>query len=116
MVSILNKNLKDTNKLKQELTKILGVGIWKAKQICAILGLNPNIRVNEISLQNIDQLNNLININHYTGSELQKLIKEDVARLIRIGTYKGFRHIQKLPVRGQRTHTNAKTVKKFTRY
>ena len=50
MVSILNKNLKDTNKLKQELTKILGVGIWKAKQICAILGLNPNIRVNEISL------------------------------------------------------------------
>jgi small subunit ribosomal protein S13 len=116
MVSILNKNLKDTNKLKQELTKILGVGIWKSKQICAILGLNPNIRVNEISLQNIDQLNNLININHYTGSELQKLTKEDVARLIRIGTYKGFRHIQKLPVRGQRTHTNAKTVKKFTRY
>jgi small subunit ribosomal protein S13 len=116
MVSILNKNLKDTNKLKQELTKILGVGIWKAKQICAILGLNPNITVKEISLQNIDQLTNLININHYTGSELQKLTKEDVARLIRIGTYKGFRHIQKLPVRGQRTHTNAKTVKKFTRY
>lgn len=68
MVSILSKNLKDTNKLKQELTRILGVGIWKSKQICAILGLNPNIRVNEISLQNIDQLNNLININHYTGS------------------------------------------------
>jgi small subunit ribosomal protein S13 len=116
MVSILNKNLKDTNKLKQELKQIFGIGIWKSNQICAILGLNPNIRVNEISLQNIDQLSNLININHYTGSELQKLTKEDVARLIRIGTYKGFRHIQKLPVRGQRTHTNAKTVKKFTRF
>jgi len=116
MVSILNKNLKDTNKLKQELKKIFGIGIWKAHQICAILGLNPNVRVNEISFQNIDQLGNLININHYTGSELQKLTKEEVARLIRIGTYRGFRHIQKLPVRGQRTHTNAKTVKKFTRF
>jgi len=113
MVFILNKNLKDTNKLKNELKKIFGIGIWKANQICAILGLNPNIRVNEISLQDIDQLSNLININHYTGSELKKLTEQDVTRIIRIGTHKGLRHTQKLPVRGQRTHTNAKTAKKF---
>lgn len=116
MVSILNKNLKDTNKLKQELKKIFGIGVWKANQICAILGLDPNMRVNEISLQNLDQLSNLINVNYYTGSELQKLTKEDVGRLVRIGTYRGFRHIQRLPVRGQRTHTNAKTAKKFIRF
>jgi hypothetical protein len=57
----------------------------------------------------------LINTHHYTGSELQHITKEDVAQFIRIGTSKGFRHIKKLPVRGQRTLTNANTFKKNSR-
>lgn len=112
MVYIFNTSLRDNKKIRQELQEVMGIGKLKANQICDKLGLNPNLRVNQLSLTQTDMLIKSVNQSYYIGSELKKMIKDDVKRLVRIGCYRGFRHVQKLPVRGQRTHTNAKTVKK----
>lgn len=113
MVYILNTSLRDSKKIRQELREVVGIGKLKANQICDKLGLNPNLRVDQLSLTQTDSLVRLVNQNYYIGSELKKIIKDDIKRLVRIGCYRGFRHVQKLPVRGQRTHTNAKTVKRL---
>lgn len=115
MVTIFRKNLKKTKVLRYELTKIEGVGKLRANQICDYLGLNPRLRVQQLGRSQLDSILSLLQNHFYTGPELIKIVCQDVQRLIQLGSYRGIRHRQKLPVRGQRTHTNAKTAKKFLR-
>jgi len=115
MVSIFRKNLKKTQRLRQELTRIEGVGAWRANSICDSLGLNPNLLVKDLSRSNLDQILYRLQNHFFTGPELKKMVYSDVTRLVQLGSYRGVRHRKRLPVRGQRTHTNSKTARKFLR-
>jgi small subunit ribosomal protein S13 len=110
----LGSNLIFSQKVKIALTKICGVGSKKALQICDQLGLSDNIKVGQLSKFQLDQITNIISHHYFIDSELRRVIQTDIKRLISIGSYRGFRHNEGLPLRGQRTHTNAKTCRKIT--
>jgi small subunit ribosomal protein S13 len=115
MVYILNTSIKDDKKLKIALQKIFGIGKFKSYQICDQLGMNYDMRLKSLTNIQIEKLVQYINYNYIYGSELKRLVGKNIQRLIRIASYRGFRHIGKLPVRGQRTHSNAKTSRKLKR-
>ena len=110
MVYILNKNLKDSQKIRVALQDI---GEFLSNQICDQLGFSHFTRVDNLTSFQKDQLIRIINQYYFTGSELRRVITQDLKRLIDIGCYRGFRHALHLPVRGQRTKTNARSRRKL---
>lgn len=104
MIYILQKNLQNTKKLHIALQEIFGIGQFLAQHICDQLGSSKYTRVEQLTGPQIDQLIRIITQYSITGPDLQRLMTNDIKRLSRIGAYRGIRHIQKLPVRGQRTH------------
>lgn len=104
MIYILQKNLQNKKKLHSALQEIYGLGQFLAHHICDQLGCSQYTRVEQLSGSQIDQLIRIITQHLITGPDLQRLMANDIKRLTRIGAYRGIRHIQKLPVRGQRTH------------
>ena len=104
MVYILNKNLPNKKKLFLALQEIYGIGPFLAQQICDQLGLSSYTLTEELTQSQIDTLVRIINNNSITGSDLKRILQQDIKRLSTIGSYRGIRHIQNLPVRGQRTH------------
>jgi small subunit ribosomal protein S13 len=94
------------------LTYIYGIGTTSAEKICNKLKINLNLRTNQVSEEKLAQVRSLME-KEFTVLEgdLRRKISSDIKRLIDIGCYRGIRHVKKLPVRGQRTHTNAKTRK-----
>ena len=113
MVYILNKNLKDSQKIRTALQNIYGIGKFLSNQICDQLGFSESTRVDNLTSFQKDQLIRIINQYYFTGSELRRMIMLDVKRLTDIGSYRGFRHALFLPVRGQRTKTNARSSRKL---
>lgn len=113
MVYILNKNLKDSQKIRVALQDIYGIGEFLSNQICDQLGFSDFTRVDNLTSFQKDQLIRIINQYYFTGSELRRVITQDLKRLIDIGCYRGFRHAIHLPVRGQRTKTNARSRRKL---
>ena len=113
MIYILNNNFKDSHKIRIALQSIFGIGSFLSNQICDQLGLSQQFRVNNLTSSQIDQLIRVVNQYYFTGSELKRIIGQDIKRLTQIGSYRGFRHILCLPVRGQRTKTNSRSVRKF---
>lgn len=113
MVYIFNTNIKNEKKINKALYKIYGIGKNLNLQICDLLGISSNIRVKQLKNLQIEDLIFLINQNYIFGSELKRKSRQNIKRLIKIASYRGFRHIQGLPVRGQRTHTNSQTIRKF---
>jgi small subunit ribosomal protein S13 len=112
MIYILNNNLKDSQKIRNALQNIFGIGFFFSNQICDQLGFSQNLRVQNLSSLQIDQLIRIVNQYYYTGSELKRLVDQDIKRLNQIGCYRGFRHALSLPVRGQRTKTNSRSIRK----
>jgi len=112
MSFILGTRYVPTKKIRVALTQIFGIGSNKANQICDQLGLSDIYKVNQCSKTQIDQIIKLLSQNHLIDSELVRIIQSDMKRKIFIGCYKGLRHNQGLPLRGQRTHTNAKTSRR----
>ena len=113
MVYILNKNLKDSQKIRIALQDIYGIGKFLSHQICDQLGFSEFTRVENLTSFQKDQLVRIIHQYYFTGSELRRIIQQDILRFINIGSYKGFRHASNLPSRGQRTKTNARSRRKF---
>jgi small subunit ribosomal protein S13 len=109
MVYILNTKLKNEKKIEFALSQIFGISLNLAKQICGQLGFSCDTRISKLSNSQIDELSQIISQYYFIGPELKKNIKLNIQRLIRIGCYRGFRHTESLPVRGQRTHGNART-------
>jgi len=109
---IFNQNLRPLEKIRFELQKIYGIGKCQSNMICDSLGLSEKTLVKDVSRLTYIKLQRLIQRELIIGADLKREIKENIQRHIVIGSYKGFRHVQKLPVRGQRTKTNAKTRKK----
>lgn len=97
----------------QSLQYTFGVGKVIAKLVCAELGINPNTPINAISRYHRQKLFEQIERDFFVDMELKRLMQQDIKRCIHIGCYRGLRHHDKLPCRGQRTHTNARTTKRI---
>jgi len=93
------------------LTYIYGIGPTSAKQICHKLDLDPNLRVKDLSEDESIKIRNIIENEYKVEGSLRGEISYNIKRLMDIGCYRGTRHKRKLPVRGQRTSTNARTRK-----
>lgn len=96
-------------------TKMDGIGPKKAIQLCYRLGISGNIKMNELTKYQIDQIEQMIAQDHVVHWELKRGERADIERLISISCYRGIRHQDGLPLRGQRTHTNARTARKQIR-
>lgn len=93
------------------LTYIYGIGETLGKKICADLNLNPQMRARELSEEQIGRVNAHIEENAVVEGQLRQQVLQNINRLKKIQCYRGIRHIKGLPVRGQRTRTNARTRK-----
>jgi len=113
MVYILSVNLKNTKSVIHELAKLYGIGKYQSKKLCNLLNFGTNIYVSDLNQTNLYSLLKQIEQNNIlVERELQEFNHQMIAQLVKIKCYKGIRHIFKLPVRGQRTRTNANTRKK----
>ena len=93
------------------LTYIYGVGKTRAEETLAATGIDPNIRVKDLSDEQLVQLRDHIEGSYKVEGDLRREVAADIRRKVEIGSYEGLRHRRGLPVRGQRTKTNARTRK-----
>jgi small subunit ribosomal protein S13 len=93
------------------LTYIHGIGRTTAVKICEACGITPERRVNELSDDEVTRIRDLIDQEFTVEGELRRNVSMNIKRLMDLGCYRGLRHRRGLPVRGQRTHTNARTRK-----
>jgi small subunit ribosomal protein S13 len=98
-------------RLEISLTYIFGIGRTTAAQICEGTGIDPNTRVRDLTEIEVSQLRTWIDANVRVEGDLRREVSQDIKRKMEIGSYQGIRHRRGLPVRGQRTHTNARTRK-----
>jgi small subunit ribosomal protein S13 len=98
-------------RLEIALTYIFGVGRTTAQQVCVALGIDKNTRVRNLTDEEVNRIRTYIDANVKTEGDLRREISQDIKRKMEIGCYQGLRHRKGLPVRGQRTHTNARTRK-----
>ncbi len=112
MIYILNTKLKDQKKIGKALCEIYGIGDQLSNQICDDLGISTDVKVNDLSPSHIDLLSQTIPQTYLIGAELQGETRKSKERLVLVSSYRGIRHSQGLPSRGQRTHGNAQTARK----
>lgn len=111
MVRIAGVELEKNKRLIFALPKIYGIGLSLAKKICAETKIDPFKKTDELTAQEISKIEKYIEANFNIEGELRREIKENIKRLINIQCHRGLRHQKGLPVRGQRTRTNARTRK-----
>ncbi|QJC38592.1 30S ribosomal protein S13 [Enterobacteriaceae endosymbiont of Donacia fulgens] len=115
MVRIAGVNIPDNKRTIIALKYIYGIGKSHAAHICKITNISQNIKINQLTEDKIDLLRNIISKFKVEG-DLRRSINLNIKRLIDLSCYRGLRHKKGLPVRGQRTKTNAHTRKKFYKY
>lgn len=93
------------------LTYLYGIGRTTAAKLCEQAGIDPTIRAKDLTDDEVMRLTNLIENNHMVEGQLRRQIQENIKRLKEIRCYRGLRHVRSLPLRGQRTRTNARTRK-----
>lgn len=113
MVYLLNTNINEKKKLGIALQKIYGLGEYQCFQICDSLGISTEKRIKQLSSVEFEKLTQFITQNYEIGLDVKRSILQNVQRFVKIGSYRGFRHTEGLPVRGQRTHGNSRTVRKL---
>ena len=111
MARIAGVNIPTTKRVVIGLTYIFGIGPAKAQQICTQLSIPPERRVNEMSDDEVLKVRELIDRDYRVEGDLRRELAMNIKRLMDLGSYRGLRHRRGLPVRGQRTHTNARTRK-----
>ncbi|MGR3973666.1 MAG: 30S ribosomal protein S13 [Candidatus Rhabdochlamydia sp.] len=111
MPRIIGIDVPDNKRLEIALTYIYGVGDKLSSQIIAKLGLNPSMRAHQLSEDDIARINALLQKEYVVEGDLRRQVQNNIKRLISIHCYRGSRHRLGLPVRGQRTRTNARTRK-----
>lgn len=111
-VYLLNRSFSSKKNIRQALQNIRGLGTFYSGQICDLLGIGPNMAFADISNKHFKRLQRLVQAKYFTGQDLENLIRQDVQRYVTIGSVRGIRHTLGLPVRGQRTRTNAQTCRK----
>jgi len=111
MARIAGVDLPRNKRIEIALTYIFGIGRSRAKKILEATGVDPDIRTKDLTEEDVNKIRRFIDENYKVEGELRKEISQNIKRLIEIGCYRGLRHKKGLPVRGQRTRTNARTRK-----
>jgi small subunit ribosomal protein S13 len=111
MARIEGVDLPRNKRVEIGLTYIFGIGPTRAKQIIKATGVNPDIRVKDLSEADTALLRDYIGKSFKVEGDLRREVTMNIKRLIEIGCYRGMRHRRNLPCRGQRTRTNARTCK-----
>jgi len=111
MARVVGVDLPRNKRVEVALTSIYGVGPTRAQRLIERVGIDPSTRVHELTDEQANQLTALIQNEYRVEGELRREVAGNVKRLMEINCYRGQRHKRSLPVRGQRTHTNARTRK-----
>ena len=111
MARIAGVNIPTNKRVPIALTYITGIGKASAETICEAVNVDPSRRVNELSDAEVLSVREFIDANFSVEGDLRREVTMNIKRLMDLGCYRGLRHRRNLPVRGQRTHTNARTRK-----
>ena len=111
MARLVGVDLPRDKRVEIALTYIFGVGRTRAQQTLKETGINPDVRVKDLTDADLVRLRDWIDGNYRTEGDLRREVAADIRRKVEIGSYQGIRHRRGLPVRGQRTKTNARTRK-----
>jgi len=108
---IAGVNIPTKKRVEIALTYIHGIGSTSANSICTKAGIASERRINELTEDELDKLRDIIDADYLVEGDLRRKTSMDIKRYLDLGCLRGLRHRRKLPVRGQRTHTNARTRK-----
>jgi small subunit ribosomal protein S13 len=111
MARISGVDLPRTKRVEIGLTYIYGIGRFRSNEILSAAGVSPDVRVKDLSEDDVRKISRVIEEQGGVEGDLRKEISMNIKRLIEIGSYRGARHRRNLPLRGQRTRTNARTRK-----
>ena len=111
MARITGVDLPRDKRVEIGLTYIFGIGLTTSQQILRETGISPDTRVRDLTEEEVVRLREYIDRNLKVEGDLRREVSQNIKRLMEIGCYRGLRHRRGLPVRGQRTHTNARTRK-----
>lgn len=111
MPRVIGIDIPDNKRLEISLTYIFGIGRRLSNEIIGKLGLDPDMRTHKLTQDDIARINNLLQSEYVVEGDLRRQTQNNIKRLISIHAYRGVRHRLGLPVRGQRTRTNARTRK-----
>ncbi len=111
MPRIIGIDLPREKRIEIALTYIYGIGRSLSNRMLKIAKINPDTKAKDLSDEEVSRLSAIIQKEYKVEGDLRREISQNIKRLIDIGAYRGFRHRRNLPVRGQRTHTNARTRK-----
>ena len=111
MARIAGVNIPTSKKVEIGLTYIHGIGLHTAQKIVAQLGIDPTRRISDLTESETIQIREIIDRDFLVEGDLRRDVAMNIKRLMDLGCYRGLRHRKSLPVRGQRTHTNARTRK-----
>ncbi len=111
MARISGVDLPREKRVEVGLTYVYGIGLPSSKKILAEAGINPDTRVKDLTEDEVQKLREIIDKDYIVEGDLRRNVALDIKRLMEIGCYRGVRHRKGLPVRGQRTKTNARTRK-----
>ena len=108
MARLVGVDLPREKRMEIALTYIYGIGRTRAKESLAATGVDPNLRAKDLTDDQLVKLRDWIEEHYQTEGDLRREVAADIRRKVEIGSYEGVRHRRGLPVRGQRTHTNAR--------
>lgn len=111
MARIAGVDLPRQKRVEVALTYIYGIGETRSNKILGQAGIDPTVRVKDLSEEEVSRIARILEAEGGVEGDLRKDISLNIKRLMEIGSYRGMRHRRNLPVRGQRTHTNARTRK-----
>ena len=111
MARIAGVDLPNEKRVEYGLTYVYGIGVASSRKILAEAGINPDTRVKDLTEDEEKKIREIIDRDYTVEGDLRRQVALDIKRLIEIGCYRGLRHRKGLPVRGQRTKTNARTRK-----
>ena len=111
MARLVGVDLPRDKRLEVALTYVYGIGRSRAKQTLSGTGISPDLRTDQLGDEELVKLRDWIVANYQVEGDLRREVQADIRRKVEIGSYQGIRHRRGLPVRGQRTHTNARTRK-----
>ncbi len=111
MARIEGVDLPRNKRVEVGLTYIFGIGLPRSQRLLSATGVNPDTRIKDLTDSEVNQIREYITQNYKVEGDLRREVQLNIKRLIEIGSYRGLRHRRNLPVRGQRTRTNARTMK-----
>ncbi len=111
MPRIAGVDVPNEKRIDIALTRIYGIGLFRSREILASTRIEPNLRANKLTEDEVSRIAGIIESDYVVEGQLRRQLQQNIARLRDIRCYRGLRHIRGLPVRGQRTRTNARTRK-----